>query len=306
MTSWGDIEYEVYLAPLDTNTCDRLLAGAVAPEDAPPGYADVVRLLDAAATEPAAGELAREEELVAMVATAVLSSTSNHAASPRRSFMPSALSRPRLAAALIAAMLACSGGLASAGGLPAPAQDVASAILGKVGISIPAANEKAGAERGVGGTSIETSGAGHGGEISELPTTTELAGIDKGTTISGVASNGKGWDERHGSGSGASAVATPNAETADTATEDEDSSESSRPARTPNGRGTGTADTASANKSYPGTSVAIEASGGRSAAGSGNAASGLATAESASNEAVGQIAPAVSGAATQGDLMASP
>jgi hypothetical protein len=305
MTSWSDIEYEVYLAPLDTNTCDRLLAGAVAPEDAPPGYADVVRLLDAVSAEPAADELAREAELVPMIATSVLSSTSSQVASPRRSFTPSALSRPRLAAALIAAMLACSGGLASAGGLPAPAQDVASAILGKVGISIPAANEKAGAERGVGGTSIETSGAGHGREISELPTTTELVGVDKGTTISGVASNGKGWDERHGSGSGASAVATPNAETADTAG-DEDSSESSRPARTPKGGGTGTADTASASKSYPGTSTANEASGGRSAAGSGNAASVLATAESASNEAVGQIAPAVSGAATQGDLMASP
>jgi hypothetical protein len=124
--------------------------------------------------------------------------------------------------------------------------------------------------------------AGNGREIADLPTTTELTGVDNGTTTSGVASNGKSRDERHGSGSGASARAT-----------------------TSNGGGTGTPDTASANKSYPGTSAANEASGGHSAAGSGNVGSGLETAKSASNERAKQIAPVVDGSATQDDAMAS-
>ena len=256
MTSWDDLEYEMRIVPLDANTSDRLLAGAVAPEDAPPGYADVARLLEALSAEPTADELAREAEHVAMVATAVLPSSGTQFSSPTRSFIPFALSRPRIAAALIAAGLACTGGLASAGALPGAAQDIASAILGKVGISVPGSNENAGTHPSVRGASADRSDAGKGSDISELATTTELSGVDKGATISRVASDGTSRAGQDGSGSRA-------------------------PVAAPNAGGTGTADTASEGKSSSGTSTANEASGGHGVAGSGNASSGQERADKA-------------------------
>jgi hypothetical protein len=255
MTSWDDLEY-VRVVALDANTSDRLLAGALAPADAPPGYAAVARLLEALSAQPTADELAREAEHVAMVATAVLSSSGAQFSSPTRSFAPFAISRPRIAAVLIAAGLACTGGIASAsaGVLPDPAQDIASAILDKVGISVPDSNENTGTRPKVRGASVDRSDGGKGGDISELATTTELTGVDKGATISRVASDGTSRAEQRGSESTASAsepVATPDA--GDTVTTDT------------------TSDETSDDKSSPGRSTADEASGGHSAAGSGNA-----------------------------------
>jgi hypothetical protein len=253
MTSWDDSEYEMRVVPLDANTSDRLLAGAVSPADAPPGYADVAWLLEALSAQPTADELAREAEHVAMVATAVLSSSGAQSSSPTRSFIPFALSRPRIAAVLIATGLACTGGIASAGVLPGAAQDIASAILGKVGISVPGSNENAGTHPSVRGASADRSDGGKGGDISEFATTTELTGVDKGATISRVASDGTSRAGQRGPGASAP-VAMPDADGTDTAG--------------------GTADTTSDDKSSFGRSAANEASGGHSMAGSGSASSG--------------------------------
>jgi hypothetical protein len=228
---------------LDANTSDRLLAGAVAPADAPPGYADVASLVEALSAEPTADELAREAEHVAMVAAAVLSSSGTQFSPPTRSFIPFALSRPRIAAALIAAGLACTGGLASAGALPGAAQDIASEILDKVGISVPGSNENAGTHPSVRGASADRSDGGKGSVISELATTTELTGVDKGATISRVASDGTSRAGQNGSGSKTKA-----------------------PVATHNAGGTDTADTASEGRSSSGTSTANQASSGRSVA----------------------------------------
>ena len=251
MTSWDDLEYEMGVVTLDANTSDRLLAGAVAPADAPPGYADVASLLAALSAKPTDDELARAADHVAMISAAVLSTSGIQSPPPRRSFIPFALSRPRIAAVLIAAGLACTGGLASAGALPGAAQDIASEILGKIGISVPGSNESAGSHENVRGASADRSDRPKGNVISELATSTELTGVDKGARISRVASDGKSRAGQRGSGARASA-----------------------PVVTPNPGGTGTADTASDNKSSFGTSTANEASGGHSAAGSGNASSG--------------------------------
>jgi hypothetical protein len=258
MTSWDDLEYEMGIVTLDANTSDRLLAGAVAPADAPPGYADVASLLAALSTEPTADELAREAEHVAMVAATVRSPWGTQSSLPTRSFIPFALSRPRIAAVLIAAGLACTGGLASAGALPGAAQDIASEILGKVGISVPGSNENAGTHPNVRGASADRSDGGKGSVISELATTTELTGVDKGATISQVASDGTSRAGQRGSESTASA-----------------------PVATPNAGGTGTAGIASDGTSSSGTSTADEASGGHSVVGSGNASSGQKKADKA-------------------------
>ena len=100
--------------------------------------------------------------------------------------------------------------------------------------------------------------AGKGAEISELATTTDLTGVEKGAAISTAASGGKSQAGQRGSASGAGAVETPNS------------------------GGTGTADTASGGKSVTGPATANTASGGKSAAGSGNASNGQETADTAS------------------------
>jgi hypothetical protein len=260
MNLWSDFDCEMHPVPLDLDTADRLLAGTVAPEDAPPGYANVARLLESAAAEPTADELSREREVVAMVAAAVRSSSSIHSVSPRRFFMPVALSRPRIAAAFVAVTLACTAGLASAGSLRGAAQDVASSMLAKVGISVPGPNEHAGTHPSVRGSSSDASSdAVTRSEIAELATTTALTGVEKGAAISSAASDEKSQAGQRGSASGGSA-----------------------PVDTPNSGGTGTADTASGGRSSHGTSTADAARGGASSAGSGNASSGQETAESAS------------------------
>jgi hypothetical protein len=258
MSFWSDMDSEMHPVPLDMETADRLLGGAVPPEDAPPGYAEVARLLEALSAEPTSHELAREAEVVAKVASAVHSSSSTH--SPRRSFVPFALSRPRITAALVAAALACTIGLASASALPGAAQDIASEMLAKAGISVSEPNDNAGTHPNVRGTSTVTpSDAGKGSDISDLATTTDLSGVDKGAAISSAASDGKSQAGTHGSASGASA-----------------------PVATPNSGGTATADSASDGKSSTGTGTAGAASGGHSTSGSANAGTGQATADEAS------------------------
>jgi hypothetical protein len=251
MSFWSDMDSEMHPVPLDMETADRLLAGALAPEDAPPGYAEVARLLEAVSAEPTSHELAREAEVVAKVASAVRSSSNTD--SPRRSFMPFALSRPRMTAVLIAAALAaCTVGLASASALPGAAQDIASEMLAKVGISVSGPNDNAGTHPDVRGKSAVTpSDAGKGSDISDLAKTTELSGVEKGAAISSAASDGK---SKAGTQGGA----------------------------TPNTGGTGTADAASDGKSTAGTGTANTASGGHSSAGSANADTGQATADEAS------------------------
>ena len=263
MTFWSDMDSEMQPLPLDTDTADRLLAGSVAPEDAPPGYGRVVRLLEAASAEASSEELARGPETVAAMKAALRSPVHRNVASSRRSFMPFALSRPRLTAAVVAAAFAASVGMASAGSLPGAAQDVASEMLAKVGITVPGPNDNAGTHPDVRGNSTSVpsapTDAGKGAEISELATTTELTGVEKGAAVSTAASGGKSQAGQHGS---ASATAAP--------------------VETPNSGGTGTADTASGGKSAAGTATANAASGGKSAAGSGNASNGQETADTAS------------------------
>ena len=249
--------------PLDSDTADRLLAGLVAPEGAPAGYGRVIRLLEAASGEASSEELAHEPEMVAAMAAALRLRVHRNAASSRRSFMPFALSRARLTAAVLAAAFAASCGMASAGSLPGAAQDVASEMLAKVGITVPGANDTAGTRPDVRGNSESVpsvpADVGKGSDISELATTTELIGVEKGAAISTAASGGKSRAGQHGSASGASA-----------------------PVETPNSGGTDTADAASGGKSSTGTSTANTASGGKSSAGSGNASSGQETADTAS------------------------
>ena len=237
MTPWGDFEDEMRGLWVDDGTADRLLAGLVDPDDAPPGYAEVARLVRAAGAPATAGELAREGEAVADAATALSASPSGSVPrTPRRSKMRSKLYRAKVAGLVVAGTLAGTTGLAAAGALPDPAQDVASDVLARVGITVPAGDDEP---------------ASSASRVARIATGTELIGVDKGARISTAASDGMSQAGDHGAQSSAAAGAAP--------------------VDTPNGGGTDTADEASDGASESGTTTADESSDGRSEDGSGNA-----------------------------------
>jgi hypothetical protein len=202
MSLWRDFQCEMQRLPLDVDTADRLLAGQVLPADAPPGYAAVASLLNG--VRPNEEErVRRHENTVPELMAAGRSPLLETKSTPRRS----TLHRFKLAGAAVAGALACTTGLAFAGSLPGAAQDVASTMLSKVGVTVPGPNEKAGTHPSVRGSSSPDvavsgraeendnagaeNGEGKGAEISDLATTTELTGVEKGAAISTLASGGK-------------------------------------------------------------------------------------------------------------------
>lgn len=123
---------------LDAGTADRLVSGAVDVGDAPPEYRAVAVALHALREPPESWELVGGPAVAERIAATVVAARTERAAPPPRR----RASRGRVAlASLVALGLALSGGLASAGALPGPAQRVASAVLSKVGISVPTGDD---------------------------------------------------------------------------------------------------------------------------------------------------------------------
>jgi hypothetical protein len=229
MTAWDDFVSEMERLPLDADTADRLLAGAVLPEDAPPGYAGVASLLAAARPNGPGSWPAREDAALESFVIAARTSSETTTRSPRRS----SLHRLKLAATITTVALACTAGLAFAGSLPGAAQDVASTMLAKVGVTVPGPNEHAGTHPSTRGSSSQEatttestseteSTSGKGSEISQFAATTDLTGVEKGAAISTLASGGESQAGQHGQataghGSGAEAPSSSGANTADAA-----------------------------------------------------------------------------------------
>jgi hypothetical protein len=238
MSDWDDLPYDMGITKIDDDTMDRLLAGRIDPGDAPPGYAEVARILQAAGSPPRGEHLSREVEYVA-AARRVMSPGSASTGGTGGS-----LTRRRrvLAGLIVTGALAGIPGLAAAHALPDPAQHAVSRVFDKVGISVPDTQQAP--------TTPVDHPASTGAEISNIATTTDATGVAKGALISSTASGGKSQAGQHG---GAAAA------------------HGSAPVPTPNTGGTGTADTASGGSADQGTATAGQHSGGRSAAGSGNA-----------------------------------
>ena len=225
MSLWRDFECEMQRLPLDLDTADRLLAGHVLPADAPPGYEAVASLLNGLRAHEE--EVLWHEDTVPELVSGGRSPLLETMSTPRRS----TLHRFKLAGTALAAALACTTGLAFSGSLPGAAQDVASSMLAKVGVTVPGPNEKAGTHPNVRGTSPDVAvsddadqneapaenGEGKGAEISELATTTELTGVEKGAAISTLASGGKSRAGQQGEATANHSVATDGAATADEA-----------------------------------------------------------------------------------------
>jgi hypothetical protein len=113
---------------LDQGTADRLLAGTLDPADAPPAYAEVARVLTAAAGPPQPGELAGEAEAVARFAAAA-AGPSRGPARRRR------LARLAVASAAVLGLLSAGGAVSATGGVPATGKWLNRAVDAVVGRS---------------------------------------------------------------------------------------------------------------------------------------------------------------------------
>ncbi|MGH8976180.1 MAG: hypothetical protein ACRD0C_23570, partial [Acidimicrobiia bacterium] len=139
MSDWRDLDGVRQPLPLDDWTADRLLAGMVDPDDAPPGYAGLARALSHARGPVESGDLAGRDRIVVAVADAVAE------ASPpttvpvplRRRTMLSRLLCTKVAAATMTTVLLATGAAAATGSLPDPAQSLVSDAADVVGIEVP-------------------------------------------------------------------------------------------------------------------------------------------------------------------------
>jgi hypothetical protein len=107
---------------LDHDTADRLLAGRLDPADAPPGYAAVVKVVNAATAPATTEDLAGEPEAVAQFVAMARSGSPTRASTTRRTGVPSRLLTVKAAAAVLAAALSIGGVAAATGVFPGPAK----------------------------------------------------------------------------------------------------------------------------------------------------------------------------------------
>ncbi|HEY4400979.1 MAG TPA: hypothetical protein VGO38_03005 [Acidimicrobiia bacterium] len=125
---------------VDAGTAEGLVSGAVDVGDAPPEYRAVAAVLQALREPPESSELVGGPAVAERIAATVVTARTERAATRPRRFA----TRTRVAvASLVTLGLALSGSLATAGALPEPAQRVASAVLSKVGISVPSGDDEA-------------------------------------------------------------------------------------------------------------------------------------------------------------------
>jgi hypothetical protein len=124
--------------PFDDVIADQLASGTVQPEDAPPGYAEVATLINAAHETPP-GAIPGRDALVSNIAATIRLTTSPTPAPTAhgRSRGSKRLALKALAIALPAMALTAGSAAAATGALPGPAQSAVSHGLSHVGISVP-------------------------------------------------------------------------------------------------------------------------------------------------------------------------
>jgi hypothetical protein len=249
MNPWSDEREEMRRVMLDEGTIERLLTEPIDPDDAPPGYEGVARLLGVVAQIEDRPDMALEERHVAAAVAIRRTEAAARAASLRRPSKTKASTSRRLAGLVLAAALAGSTGLAFADALPDPAQDAFADVLRRVGITVPGGDREPEPPEGPAST---------GEEISDIATSTDASGVEKGAEISSTASGGRSRAGHPGGPPPGSKGGPPGSK--------------GHPSPVAGRGGTGTADAASGSASEVGTDRANERSNGRSAAGSANAA----------------------------------
>lgn len=136
---------------LDQSTTDRLLAGRMGTEDAPPTYRRTAGLLQAAAT-PVPGEGIESDTIAAMLAAVRDEAAAAETLSPRRSTMPSKRVVGRTVAVALAAVTLSAGAAGAATGhLPDPIQDTVSKAAEHAGLDLPRGHKPEKADKADGG-----------------------------------------------------------------------------------------------------------------------------------------------------------
>jgi hypothetical protein len=178
---------------LDRDTADRLLSGLVAPDDAPPGYAEVAGFLRSC-SRLSLPDRTREQATIAAMTERI---SSRLAADPpaRGRVAVRRAARFKLVSVAVGAMLVGTSGLAFAGELPAPAQRIAHKMFASVGVDIPTPDDPATTEGVPAGSEPPNSSAGSsagtkGDAISDIATNHAGTGGAHGAAVSSEASNG--------------------------------------------------------------------------------------------------------------------
>jgi len=126
---------------IDARTADRLLAGRMQPDDAPPGLAALAHALRDAAS--AAPSVRPDAELLGSMAETIRdgSATGAPTSARRRSFLAKLLTA-KIAAIAGVLTLTATGAAAATGSLPGPAQDQLSSTASHFGIDLPSSDDE--------------------------------------------------------------------------------------------------------------------------------------------------------------------
>jgi hypothetical protein len=167
--------------PLDDDTAERLLAGRLHPEDAPPGYAPVASLLRAAAGPPTPDELAGQEAALAM-----FRAERRHQGSvgiPRRPRLIGVRRRPDRVRSRVAALVLA--GTLVAGGLW-----IADGARTALGLGSPSGGPNSGGPGSAGGSGPLRPAMGPftGGRAPSLPSADRRATDRHGRAVTGPGS----------------------------------------------------------------------------------------------------------------------
>lgn len=139
-----DLYSDMRRYPVDDETASRLLAGAVEPDDAPPGYAQVAALIQAAKAPATADERARRDADVSTIAAALVTPPAATVTPEGTRMISRRFSLKALGIAIPALALTATGAAAATGNLPSPAQSAVHGALAHVGVSVPSVDDNTG------------------------------------------------------------------------------------------------------------------------------------------------------------------
>ena len=126
---------------LDPDTADRLLAGRLTSDDAPPGYGGVAQLLQRAHVNTGSESDVTDDELVVAMVNAIVT---NDPARTKRNHVLTRIVTTKVLAATAVVALTATGAAAATGTLPDNAQNGLARAAQHVGINLPeAASDKA-------------------------------------------------------------------------------------------------------------------------------------------------------------------
>jgi hypothetical protein len=197
MTPPDGLPFEMDPYALDAGTAERLVRRAVDAGDAPPEYRSVAQILHALRAAPESREWAGESATVGRLAAVVVAHRRPRAVRRGGWNRRSSSRTARLVAAAVMVGCVCvTGGFASAGSLPEPAQNAASAVLGTVGISVPTGSDEPSGVQGPGPATAEVPVPSPATTPAQPAPGTDAPSMPSSPPAHGNARNESGEDER--------------------------------------------------------------------------------------------------------------